>query len=153
MPHGQNPVSYTHLADDKDETETLEPTGNHKNGYVNWLPSLLFKYDVNDDLKLRTSFTETLSRPKYSALIPCVNINRSDNELVMGNSDLTPTISYNLDLSADYYFKSVGLISAGIFYKKINDFIVDQVIGDYTLSLIHISNVQQTQHGKLFRLH
>ena len=120
------------VADDKDETETLEPTGNHKNSYVNWLPSLLFKYDVNDDLKLRTSFTETLSRPKYSALIPCVNINRSDNELVMGNSDLTPTISYNLDLSADYYFKSVGLISAGIFYKKINDFIVDQVIGDYT---------------------
>jgi len=120
------------VADDKDETETLEPTGNHKNSYVNWLPSLLFKYDVNDDLKLRASFTETLSRPKYSALIPCVNINRSDNELVMGNSDLTPTISYNLDLSADYYFKSVGLISAGIFYKKINDFIVDQVIGDYT---------------------
>lgn len=76
---------------------------------------------MNDDLKLRTSFTETLSRPKYSALIPCVNINRSDNELVMGNSDLTPTISYNLDLSADYYFKSVGLISAGIFYKKINE--------------------------------
>lgn len=120
------------VADDKDETETLEPTGNHKNSYVNWLPSLLFKYDVNDDLKLRASFTETLSRPKYSALIPCVNINRSDNELVMGNSDLTPTISYNFDLSADYYFKSVGLISAGIFYKKINDFIVDQVIGDYT---------------------
>ena len=120
------------VADDKDETETLESTGNHKNSYVNWLPSLLFKYDVNDDLKLRASFTETLSRPKYSALIPCVNINRSDNELVMGNSDLTPTISYNFDLSADYYFKSVGLISAGIFYKKINDFIVDQVIGDYT---------------------
>ena len=120
------------VADDKDETETLEPTGNHKNSYVNWLPSLLFKYDVTDDLKLRASFTETLSRPKYSALIPCVNINRSDNELVMGNSDLTPTISYNFDLSADYYFKSVGLISAGIFYKKINDFIVDQVIGDYT---------------------
>ncbi len=90
------------------------------------------KYDVTDDLKLRASFTETLRRPKYSALIPCVNINRSDNELVMGNSDLTPTISYNFDLSADYYLKSVGLISAGIFYKKINDFIVDQVIGDYT---------------------
>ena len=51
------------VADDKDETETLEPTGNHKNSYVNWLPSLLFKYDVTDDLKLRASFTETLSRP------------------------------------------------------------------------------------------
>lgn len=117
---------------DENEDESLEPTGEHKNDYVNWLPSVLFKYDVNDDFKVRASFTETLSRPKYSALIPCVNINRSDNELVMGNPDLTPTISYNFDLSADYYFKSVGLVSAGIFYKKINDFIVDQVIGDYT---------------------
>ena len=117
---------------DENEDESLEPTGDHKNDYVNWLPSVLFKYDVNDDFKVRASFTETLSRPKYSALIPCVNINRSDNELVMGNPDLTPTISYNFDLSADYYFKSVGLVSAGIFYKKINDFIVDQVIGDYT---------------------
>ena len=117
---------------DEEENETLEPTGDHKNNYVNWLPSVLLKYDVTDDFKVRASFTETLSRPKYSALIPCVNINRSDNELVMGNSDLTPTLSYNFDLSADYYFKSVGLVSAGIFYKKINDFIVDQVIGDYT---------------------
>ncbi len=120
------------VADDKNETETLEPTGKHKNSYLNWLPSVLLKYDVNDDFKIRASFTETLSRPKYAALIPCVNINRSDNELVMGNPELTPTISYNFDASADYYFKSIGLISAGIFYKKINDFIVDQVISNYT---------------------
>ena len=71
---------------DEEENETLEPTGDHKNNYVNWLPSVLLKYDVTDDFKVRASFTETLSRPKYSALIPCVNINRSDNELVMGNS-------------------------------------------------------------------
>ncbi|MBB4044460.1 TonB-dependent receptor [Bacteroides reticulotermitis] len=116
---------------DEAENETLDNTGDSKHNYVNWLPSVLFKYDVNDDFKVRASFTETLSRPKYSALIPCVNVNRKDNELVMGNADLTPTISYNFDLSADYYFKSIGLVSAGVFYKKINDFIVDQVLGNY----------------------
>lgn len=117
---------------DEDENETLDPTGDYKNSYINWLPSILFKYDVTDNLKVRASFTETLSRPKYSALVPCININLKDNELTMGNAGLTPTISYNFDLSADYYFKSIGLVSAGIFYKKINDFIVNQVIGDYT---------------------
>ena len=34
-----------------------------------------------------------LSRPKYSALVPSVNINRGDNEIKIGNSDLKPEMS------------------------------------------------------------
>ena len=112
---------------DEDENESLESTGNRKNSYTNWLPSVLLKYDVNDDLKLRASFTETLSRPKYSALIPSVNYNRADEEATIGNPNLKPTASYNFDLSAEYYFKSVGLVSVGLFYKSINNVIVDEV--------------------------
>lgn len=112
---------------DEDENESLESTGNRKNSYTNWLPSVLLKYDVNDDLKLRASFTETLSRPKYSALIPSVNYNRADEEATIGNPNLKPTTSYNFDLSAEYYFKSVGLVSVGLFYKNINNVIVDEV--------------------------
>ena len=66
------------------------------------------------------------TRPRAS-----VNIKRSDNEITIGNPELKPTVSYNFDLSADYYFRSIGLISAGIFYKKIDDFIVDQVSTNY----------------------
>lgn len=114
-----------------DETDKTTKTGRVVNSYVNFLPSILVKWDVNDDFKIRGSYTQTLSRPKYSALVPSVNINRGDNEIKIGNSDLKPTISYNFDLSADYYFKSVGLVSAGFFYKKIDDFIVDQVLTNY----------------------
>ena len=117
---------------DADENETLEPTGEHKNNYINILPSVLYKFNANDDLKVRASFTETLSRPKYSALVPSTNINLVDEEVYIGNPGLTPTISYNFDLSADYYFKSIGLVSGGIFYKRIDDFIVDQrTSGEY----------------------
>ena len=112
---------------DEDENETLQSTGNRKNNYTNWLPSVLLKYDVNDDFKLRASFTETLSRPKYSALIPSINYNRADEEATIGNPDLKPTTSYNFDLSAEYYFKSVGLVSVGLFYKSVNNVIVDEV--------------------------
>ncbi len=111
---------------DADENESLESTGDRKNNYTNWLPSVLLKYDVNDDFKLRASFTETLSRPKYSALIPSVNYNSADEEATIGNPDLKPTTSYNFDLSAEYYFKSIGLVSAGFFYKSVKDVIVDE---------------------------
>lgn len=118
---------------DAEENETLDPTGEHKNNYINILPSVLYKFNVNDDLKLRASFTETLSRPKYSALVPSTNINLAEGEIYIGNPNLTPTLSYNFDLSADYYFKSVGLVSGGIFYKRIDDFIVDQrTSGEFT---------------------
>ena len=111
---------------DADENEALVPTGTHKNKYTTWLPSVLLKYNVSDDFKLRTSFTKTLARPKYSALIPSVNYNSADEEATIGNPDLKPTTSYNFDFSAEYYFQSIGLISAGFFYKNVRDVIVDE---------------------------
>ena len=120
-------VTYSgYIYDDGDmtgEDESLKPTGEQSKTYLNVLPSVLLKWDANDDLKLRAAFTNTLSRPKYADLVPNVIIDKED--IAFGNPDLNATLSYNLDLSAEYYFKSVGLISAGVFYKKINDFIVD----------------------------
>ena len=118
------------LNDDGDP-ESLTVTPNVKDSYLNILPSVLLKYNVSEDFKIRGSFTETLSRPKYSALIPNVNINNKDNELTLGNPELKPTTSFNFDLNADYYFKSVGLVSIGIYYKDINDFIVTQTVRGY----------------------
>lgn len=123
-------LAYTGRTYDADEDITTK-TDRKTNSYINFLPSLLLKWNVNEDFKVRGSFTQTLSRPKYSALVPSVNIKRSDNEITIGNSELQPTTSYNFDLSADYYFKSIGLVSAGVFYKKIDAFIVNQISANY----------------------
>lgn len=123
-------IAYTGRNYDADEDLTTK-TGRQTNSYTNLLPSLLLKWNVNEEFKLRGSFTQTLSRPKYAALVPSVNIKRSDNEISIGNPELKPTASYNFDLSADYYFKSIGLVNLSIFYKKIDDFIVDQVSSNY----------------------
>ena len=100
--------------------------------YLNVLPSLLLKWEPVADLKVRGSFTNTIARPKYSSLAPNISIDRNDNEISLGNPALKPTISYNFDLNAEYYFKSIGLVSGGVFYKRINDIIVDQTLRNYT---------------------
>ena len=123
-------LAYTGRTYDADEDITSKTERRH-NSYINFLPSLLMKWNVNEDFKVRGSFTQTLSRPKYSALVPSVNIKRSDNEITIGNPELKPAMSYNFDLSADYYFRSIGLVSAGVFYKKIDDFIVNQISNNY----------------------
>lgn len=112
---------------DEEENESLTPTGHQTNHYTNWLPSVLLKFSPHNDCNLRLSFTQTLARPKYSDLTPCVNYNLKDEEASIGNAHLKPTTSYNFDLSGDYYFKSIGMMSTGFFYKEVKDMIVDEV--------------------------
>lgn len=123
-------VKYSGSQYDADADVTTR-TPYESDNYVNILPSILAKWDVNSDAKVRASFTNTIARPKYSALAPNISINNSDNTISIGNPGLKPTLSYNFDLSAEYYFKSIGLVSAGLFYKRINDFIVDQTLRNY----------------------
>ncbi len=119
---------YNWIVDNADdENGRLDPTGDNRNSYTNWLPSLLLKYTPQRDWNIRASFTETLSRPKYSALIPNVSYSVADEEAFMGNPNLKATTSYNFDLSTDYYFESVGLVSLGLFYKRLNNVIVNEV--------------------------
>ena len=124
---------------DEEKEESLQSTGTYKNNYINWLPSVLLKWDVNDDFKVRASYTKTLSRPKYTNLVAGASIDRTETpvSVYLGNPDLKPITSNNFDLSGEYYFKSVGLVSAGVFYKRVSDFIVEyeqngMTYGNYT---------------------
>lgn len=72
---------------------------------------------------VRAAWTNALARPNYFDLVPYREISLEDNELATGNPNLKPTRSMNLDLSVEKYCSNVGLLSAGVFYKDITDFI------------------------------
>ena len=110
-----------------DESGTVSKTDPESSSYINFLPSMIFKWDVNKDFMIRAGYNQSISRPKYSALVPGMNIKRGDNEIVIGNPGLKATTSHNIDLNAEYSWKSIGLVSAGLFYKRIEGFIVDEV--------------------------
>ena len=116
---------------DEDENESLNPTGEYKNNYTNLLPSFLLKYKMSEDGNIRASVTKSLSRPKYSALVANKSFNIADLEATIGDPNIKPTTAWNFDLSADYYFKSVGLVSLGLFYKDIKNVNVE-TLGYYT---------------------
>jgi TonB-dependent receptor len=88
-----------------------------------FLPMIHLKYELNDKTNLRFAWTNTFSKPNYYDLVPYRIIVREDEELELGNPDLKPTKSMNFDLMCEYYFSSIGIISAGVFYKSIDDFI------------------------------
>ena len=129
-------VNYTM---DENENESLKPTGEFKNDYTNLLPSLLLKYKYSDDGSLRASITKTISRPKYSALIANKTFNIADEEATIGDPSTKPARALNIDLSADHYFKSVGLVSLGLFYKDIKNVNVEWASNKYLGSDLGLS--------------
>lgn len=103
------------------ESEIIPQTGD--TDYSFFLPQLHIKYRVNEDLNLRAAFTRTYARPNFSDIIPAQEINVNEGEGTIGNASLKPVSATNVDLLVEKYFGSVGILSGGVFYKKLNDFI------------------------------
>ncbi|MFD2967014.1 TonB-dependent receptor [Sphingobacterium bambusae] len=114
-----------------DEEELLGEV-NNKNNYTNVLPNISFKYKATESTVLRAAFTTAIARPNYYALAPYVSALPGDTEIQAGNPDLNATYSYNADLMAEHYFRSVGILSGGVFYKNLKDFIYTYRNNQYT---------------------
>jgi TonB-dependent receptor len=105
------------------ENETsLRGKATNKNNYLDVLPSLNFRYQASDNLIWRLAYTTGIARPKYFDLVPYFNVLTSDQELSAGNPSLKPIRSNNVDIMFEKYFKSIGIVSGGLFYKHLNNF-------------------------------
>lgn len=123
-------IDYNAFEYDFDSDE-LNPTSDEDN-YSNFMPAIITRYNIDENTVLRASWTNTLSRPNYFDLAPYREVEIEDMKLAEGNPTLKPTKSMNFDLSAERYFRSIGLISAGVFYKDIEDYIFAYTQQDIT---------------------
>ncbi|OCQ23598.1 TonB-dependent receptor [Pseudoalteromonas luteoviolacea] len=115
--HTDTDVSgFTYL----EESKTLE-ANNHTKDYWAILPSFHLTYRASEDINYRFALTRTFSRPDFGDLTAGGTFLEQEQQLKTGNPDLNPTFSTNLDLMVEYYFERVGLLSAGVFYKDIQD--------------------------------
>ena len=106
---------------DGDLVGITETNGSNDFGF--FLPMIHFTYEVTPLINVRAAWTNSFAKPNYFDLAPYRIVNREDEELEFGNPNLEATTSSNFDLLGEYYFNSVGIISAGVFVKQIDDFI------------------------------
>lgn len=91
------------------------------------LPSIDFDVEATEDIKLRASFSETITRPTYAdlqagyAIDQLFRIDRASGS--GGNPELLPFESKNYDLSAEYYYGDVSYVSVGYFRKDVSNWI------------------------------
>ena len=99
------------------------------NSYTDVLPSASIRFDFNDRLVGRASIFKSVVRPRVEEVAYRVAIEDGEGEI--GNPDLDPFSAWNLDASIAYYPTELSVVSVGLFYKQIEDFIFVQELEDY----------------------
>ncbi|MDX2247399.1 MAG: TonB-dependent receptor [Bacteroidia bacterium] len=120
--------------------------------YGFFLPQLHLKYAAGENTNFRAAATYSYARPNFSEIIPAQEINLEDREATAGNPNLLPVSAFNVDLLGEHYFGNVGIVSGGLFFKSLDDFIYRRVVfnSNYPLTGEPIAtgvDVIQAQNG------
>ena len=137
--------------------------------FENWLPSFNAKLDVGGGLLFRAAVSKGISRPDLQLFRAGGGIGDNTNALLLaqtlatgplfalqtGNRNLRPVTSWNYDLSAEWYFNTVGSLTMSIFMKDIQGIVNDGFeIVNYTSPSgvsadVQVSGPINDQKGKL----
>ncbi len=98
--------------------------------YTDVLPSLNLRYEASEDLIFRGAYYASVVRPEIEAAAPTVELAINDDDEVegaAGNPELERQKAHNIDLSMEWYPTSTSSLTAGVFYKSIDDFIAETI--------------------------
>jgi TonB-dependent receptor len=90
--------------------------------YDNYLPAVLLRYNLDDRTVLRASWSNSLARPSFDDSALRRSVDLATSRVTEGNPRLKPLESTNWDASIERYLPSLGLISAAVFQKDIENF-------------------------------
>lgn len=98
--------------------------------YTDFFPGVNMRFDAARNLVLRGAVTTAIGRPNYFDLAPFVAIDTGSSPaaISLGNPDLQPLKSFNLDAAAEYYLPSGGVLAVALFYKKIDNPIYSELV-------------------------
>lgn len=121
-----------------------------KGEYHNWLPAVDFDLSPIRQMRLRASYSHTITRPDYASMQGGLTVNspaRPDGGGTgsSGNPGLLPYKSKNIDLSAEYYYGPSSYASVGFFHKTVSNFI------GTTTSQIPLFGLTNPAHGAAYQ--
>ncbi|NIJ37159.1 TonB-dependent receptor [Sphingopyxis panaciterrae] len=98
-----------------------------KGSYDNWLPAFDLDISPMENVKLRASYSHTITRPDYASMQGGRTIDTlfrvGGGTGSLGNPGLIPYKSKNIDLSAEWYYGRDSYLSVGYFHKDVSNFI------------------------------
>jgi TonB-dependent receptor len=116
-----NPANSTLL--DGGQYPTVYSFSTAKHDYADFLPAANMVYEVTDDFQVRLALSRTMTRPNPNQMISGVNFSDlTAQNATLGNPNLKPFFSNNIDIGAEYYTGGAGYIAATAFRKSLSGF-------------------------------
>jgi TonB-dependent receptor len=107
-----------------------------KGDYDIFLPAIDFQIEPVEDFVVRMSYGESIARPDLNALRPIATVSDyrpGTSTAAGGNPTLRPYSADNIDLAAEWYYDAGSYATITYFYKKVDDYIVTDVVNDVFL--------------------
>jgi TonB-dependent receptor len=113
------------------DTSTVPQRGTQT--YTDFFPNAQLRYAVDDRTNIRLAVTRAIGRPSFADLAPSVSglVGDPATIVMLGNPGLRPERAWNIDLEGERFLPMAGVVSAGVFYKRISDFIYTHAIPGY----------------------
>ncbi len=107
-----------------------------KGSYSGVLPAMNSVLELTPEVLVRFSATQNLNRPGLGSMAAEGGAREEDGRITAsrGNPNLKPYKDTSLDFSVEYYFGQVGLLSASVFHKSIDNFIGTLTLEDVPFS-------------------
>ncbi|WNC71536.1 TonB-dependent receptor [Thalassotalea psychrophila] len=106
---------------------------NGEGDYDYVLPNIDFNIEPLEDVIVRASYSETITRPAYGNLTAGSRLNEVRNGGATGsrgNPGLLPVESENIDLSLEYYYGEASYVSLGYFQKDVEQVVGNKIINE-----------------------
>jgi iron complex outermembrane receptor protein len=97
--------------------------------YQDTLPSININLGLNDEVIFRFAAYQAISRPSLQDISPGIDIKFSAEldgyagTANLGNPNLLPILSQNIDLSYEWYYANDSIFSTALFYKNLDSVI------------------------------
>ncbi|MBI4627007.1 MAG: TonB-dependent receptor [Verrucomicrobia bacterium] len=95
----------------------------NNSNYKKYFPSLHARYAFTPNLLARASWATGIGRPNFTNIMPNETANYTNSTVSASNPELKPQYVKNSDVTLEYYFEPVGMLSVAVFRKDISDFI------------------------------
>jgi iron complex outermembrane receptor protein len=105
------------------------------NDYNDVLPSANLRVDLGNNMIARFAAARTMARPDYSALGGSITADDTTHTGSGGNPNLKPIRSWNYDAAFEWYYAPRSLLSAGVFYMDLQNYVA---YGTYQTTLLNI---------------
>ncbi|MGB3167776.1 MAG: TonB-dependent receptor [Alteraurantiacibacter sp.] len=124
------PAGYAQLQQFTGDTATIVPRSTDTT-YDYFLPSLNLRMEVTDEIILRAAVSRVLTRPQTSYIRNYLTFDTSQGSPVLsaGNPNLRPATAWQGDLTAEWYFDTVGSLTVNGFYKRVDGFFFSSPVG------------------------